>query len=152
MHTRTPFSSRQWRPAWWWLTAAAAGALLVASGCGKKPSTEGGGSGSAGSGSAGSGSAGSAPPPTDRSAAVKKWLPEFKPSTLSEEQQTTELKWFQDAAKPFAGMKIKVVSETIDTHVYESKTLAKAFTELTGIEVTHDIIQEGDVIEKLQTQ
>ena len=48
---------------------------------------------------------------------------------------------------------IKVVSETIDTHVYESKTLAaKAFSEITGIKVIHDIIQEGDVIEKLQTQ
>ena len=45
-----------------------------------------------------------------------------------------------------------MVSETIDTHVYESKTLAKAFEEITGIKVKHDIIQEGDVIEKLQTQ
>jgi glycerol transport system substrate-binding protein len=45
-----------------------------------------------------------------------------------------------------------VVSETIDTHVYESKTMAKAFEEITGIKVKHDLIQEGDVIEKLQTQ
>ena len=30
--------------------------------------------------------------------------------------------------------------------------LAKAFTEITGIKLTHDIIQEGDVVEKLQTQ
>jgi hypothetical protein len=44
------------------------------------------------------------------------------------------------------------VSETIDTHVYESQVLAKAFTEITGIEVTHDLIGEGDVVEKLQTQ
>ena len=29
---------------------------------------------------------------------------------------------------------------------------AKAFTEITGIKVTHDIIQEGDVVEKIQTQ
>ncbi|MEB0102567.1 ABC transporter substrate-binding protein, partial [Pseudomonas sp. CCI3.2] len=28
---------------------------------------------------------------------------------------------------------------------------AKAFTEITGIKVTHDVMQEGDVIEKLQT-
>jgi glycerol transport system substrate-binding protein len=46
---------------------------------------------------------------------------------------------------------IAAVSETIDTHVYESKTLAKAFKEITGIEVKHDIIQGGDVVEKLQT-
>ena len=49
-------------------------------------------------------------------------------------------------------MDIKVVSETIDTHVYESQTMAKAFSEITGINLTHDLIQEGDVIEKLQTQ
>jgi glycerol transport system substrate-binding protein len=88
----------------------------------------------------------------DRSAAIEKWAGELQPSTLSREQQVEELRWFQEAAKPFAGMSIKVVSETIDTHVYESKTLAKAFTEITGITVTHDLLQEGDVIEKLQTQ
>jgi glycerol transport system substrate-binding protein len=43
-------------------------------------------------------------------------------------------------------------SETIPTHEYESKVLAKAFEEITGIKVTHDLIQEGDVIEKLQIQ
>ncbi|HCW69233.1 MAG TPA: ABC transporter substrate-binding protein, partial [Thalassospira lucentensis] len=34
----------------------------------------------------------------------------------------------------------------------ESKVLAKAFSEITGINITHDLIGEGDVIEKLQTQ
>ncbi|PID46282.1 MAG: ABC transporter substrate-binding protein [Proteobacteria bacterium] len=77
---------------------------------------------------------------------------EFQPSTLSQEDQLKEMQWFVDAAKPFKGMKINVVSETIATHEYEAKTLAKAFTELTGIEVTHDLIGEGDVVEKLQTQ
>lgn len=56
------------------------------------------------------------------------------------------------AAAFFKGMEIRVVSETIPTHEYESKVLAKAFTEITGIKVTHDLIQEGDVIEKLQIQ
>ena len=32
------------------------------------------------------------------------------------------------------------------------KTLAKAFNEITGIKVKHDLIQEGDVVEKIQTQ
>jgi glycerol transport system substrate-binding protein len=73
-------------------------------------------------------------------------------STLSREEQEAELKWFMDAAAPFAGMEIKVVSETITTHEYESKVLAPAFTALTGIKVTHDLIGEGDVVEKLQTQ
>ena len=86
-------------------------------------------------------------------AAAKKWVDsEFQPSTLSKAEQMKEMEWFINAAKPFKGMKIKVVSETIPTHEYESKVLAKAFTEITGIEVTHDLIQEGDVIEKLQTQ
>ena len=86
-------------------------------------------------------------------AAAKKWVDnEFQPSTLTKEQQMKEMEWFIKAAEPFKGMHIKVVSETIPTHAYESKTLAKAFEEITGIHVTHDVIQEGDVVEKLQTQ
>ncbi|MFZ1426197.1 MAG: ABC transporter substrate-binding protein [Geminicoccaceae bacterium] len=85
-------------------------------------------------------------------ATINKWIDEFQPSTLSRDAQIQELTWFQEAAKPFKGMDIKVVSETIDTHVYESQTLAKAFSEITGVNLTHDLIQEGDVIEKLQTQ
>ena len=86
-------------------------------------------------------------------AAAKKWVEkEFQPSTLSKAEQLKEMEWFIKAAKPFKGMHIKVVSETIPTHEYESKVLAKAFEEITGIKVSHDLIQEGDVIEKLQTQ
>jgi glycerol transport system substrate-binding protein len=85
--------------------------------------------------------------------AAQTWVDnEFQPSTLTKDQQMEEMKFFVDAAKPYAGMDINVVSETIDTHVYETKTLAKAFREITGINLKHDIIQEGDVIEKLQTQ
>ena len=88
-------------------------------------------------------------------AAAKRWVDtEFQPSTLSKEQQLAEMRWFiQTAAKLKArGVKeISVVSETINTHSYESKTLARAFTEITGIKVRHDLIQEGDVVEKLQT-
>ena len=85
--------------------------------------------------------------------AAEKWVDqEFQPSTLSREKQLEEMKWFREAAKPFRGTTINVVSETIDTHAYEAKTMAKAFEEITGIKVKHDLIQEGDVIEKLQTQ
>ncbi len=85
--------------------------------------------------------------------AAKKWVDsEFQPSTLSKEEQLKEMEWFINAAKPFAGQETNVVSETITTHEYESKTLTKAFTEITGIKVKHDIIQEGDVVEKIQTQ
>lgn len=73
-------------------------------------------------------------------------------SVLTPAQQKAEMQWFIDAAKPFAGMEIKVVSETITTHEYEAKVLAKAFSDITGIKVTHDLIGEGDVVEKLQTQ
>jgi len=73
-------------------------------------------------------------------------------STLDRAAQEAEMQWFIDAAKPYAGMEIKVVSETITTHEYESKVLAPAFTAITGIKVTHDLIGEGDVVEKLQTQ
>src|SRR3954453_14648798 len=80
-------------------------------------------------------------------ATAQKWIDnEFQPSTLSKADQLKELQWFEKAAQPFKGMEINVVSETITTHEYEAATLAKAFTEITGIKVKHDIIQEGDVV------
>ena len=89
----------------------------------------------------------------DYAAAAARWVDsEFQPSTLTREEQLAELAWFTQAAAPFRGMRISVVSETLTTHQYESEVLARAFQEITGIEVTHDLIQEGDVIEKLQTQ
>ncbi|CFN65229.1 ABC transporter substrate-binding protein [Bordetella pertussis] len=86
---------------------------------------------------------------------AKKWVDsEFQPSSLSKDQQMAEMKWFIDAAEKLKAKgvsEINVVSETITTHEYEAKTLARAFTEITGIKVNHDLIQEGDVVEKLQT-
>src|SRR5471030_1765739 len=85
-------------------------------------------------------------------AAAKKWIDaEFQPSTLSKDDQMKEMQWFIKAAAPFKGMEINTVSETLTVHEYESKTLAKAFEEITGIKVKHDIIQEGDLVEKMQT-
>ncbi|MCP2361541.1 glycerol transport system substrate-binding protein [Nonomuraea thailandensis] len=89
----------------------------------------------------------------DGKAAAQRWVSqEFTPSTLSKEQQLAEMDWFIKAAAPYRGMQINVVSETITTHEYESQQLAKAFTEITGVRIKHDLIQEGDVVEKLQTQ
>ena len=48
-------------------------------------------------------------------------------------------------------MTLKVVSEGIPTHVYESKTLTKAFEDITGIKVQHQIIGEGDVVMAITT-
>jgi len=88
-------------------------------------------------------------------AAARRWVAsEFQPSTLSQEQQLAEMRWFIDAANRLKAQgvrEISVVSETLTTHEYESKTLAKAFEEITGIRVKHDLLQEGDVVEKLQT-
>ena len=66
-------------------------------------------------------------------AAAEKWIDEeFQPSTLSREEQLAEMEWFINAAQPFAGMEINVLSETIPTHTYESEVLAQAFFEITG--------------------
>src|SRR4051794_11391431 len=85
--------------------------------------------------------------------AAKKWIDsEFQPSTLSKEEQLKEMQWFIKAAEPFKGMEINVLSETIPTHDYESKVLAKAFFEITGIKVNHQELGEGEVVQAVQTQ
>jgi glycerol transport system substrate-binding protein len=84
---------------------------------------------------------------------AKKWVDtEFQPSTLSKEEQIKEMEWFIKAAQPFKGMEINVLSETIPTHEYESKTLTKAFEEITGIKVNHQLLGEGEVVQAVQTQ
>src|SRR5207244_12227573 len=85
-------------------------------------------------------------------AEAKKWIDrECPPSTVSKDEQMGEMKWCIEAAKKLQAKGVKeisVVSETLTTHEYESKTLAKAFEEIRGIKVKHDIIQEGDVVGK----
>ncbi|PJK27479.1 ABC transporter substrate-binding protein [Minwuia thermotolerans] len=84
---------------------------------------------------------------------AKKWIDnEFQPSTLTKEEQQAELEWFIKAAEPFKGMEINVLSETIPTHEYESKVLTKAFEEITGIKVNHQLLGEGEVVQAVQTQ
>jgi len=86
-------------------------------------------------------------------ARAEQWLDqEFSNSTLSKEEALAEMQWFIDAGAQFEGTDISVVSETIGTHEYESKVLTEAFADITGINVTHDLIGEGDVIERLQTE
>ncbi|MDJ0739651.1 MAG: ABC transporter substrate-binding protein [Gammaproteobacteria bacterium] len=85
--------------------------------------------------------------------AAKKWIDnEFQPSVLSKQEQMDEMAWFAKAAAPFKGMEINVLSETIPTHEYESKTLTKAFEEITGIKVNHQLLGEGEVVQAVQTQ
>lgn len=86
-------------------------------------------------------------------AAAQKWIDEeFQPSVLSKAEQLAEMEWFINAADPFKGMEINVLSEGIPTHSYESEVLTKAFEEITGIKVNHQILGEGEVVQAVQTQ
>ena len=77
--------------------------------------------------------------------AAKKWIDqEFQPSVLTKDEQLAEMQWFINAAQPFSGMEINVLSEGIPTHSYESEVLAKAFEEITGIKVNHQILDFKD--------
>ena len=93
-----------------------------------------------------------APALADMEAAIQFLDEEIERSALTREEQEAEMQWFVDAAQPFQGMEINVASEGINTHTYESQVLAPAFSAITGINVTHDLIGEGPVVEKLQTQ
>lgn len=84
--------------------------------------------------------------------AIQKWAREFEPSVFSEEERIAELRWFSEVAAPFRGRKIKSVAEDIKTHFWESEVLTKAFEEVTGIHVEHEIIGEGSVVERLVEQ
>ncbi|GAA3926440.1 ABC transporter substrate-binding protein [Litoribacillus peritrichatus] len=91
--------------------------------------------------------------PAEREKLIQYWLDkEFAQSTLTRAQQTEEMRWLAKAAMPYQGMKIRVVSERIDTHWYEANTLAKAFEDITGIRVYHELTGEDDVIKKISTQ
>ena len=86
-------------------------------------------------------------------AEAEKWIDEeFRPSTLSKADQMQEMEWFVKAAESFQGMEINVLSETIPTHEYESKVLTRAFEEITGIKVNHQLLGEGEVVQAVQTQ
>ncbi len=86
-------------------------------------------------------------------AEAEKWVDEeFQPSTLSRDEQLQEMEWFITAAQPFQGLEINVLSETIPTHEYESKVLTRAFEEITGIKVNHQLLGEGEVVQAVQTQ
>ena len=84
--------------------------------------------------------------------AIDKWIEEFQPSVLTRDEMRRELEWFAAAGSPFRGMEIKSVAEGIKTHVWESDVLTRAFREITGIEVIHDIIGEGELVDRIQRQ
>lgn len=77
---------------------------------------------------------------------------EFQPSSLNQTQQMREMLWFIQAAEKLKQrglQKIRVVSEIIPTHEYESRVLTKAFTDITGIAVEHQLLSEGELVDRL---
>lgn len=89
----------------------------------------------------------------ERMAAAERIIDEVFPrSTLSREEQLEEMRFFIEASEPYRGMSINTVAESLPTHVFESTVMAEAFEELTGISVEHSIIQEGDLVEQMQTE
>ncbi|MDA3922196.1 MAG: extracellular solute-binding protein [Salinisphaera sp.] len=85
--------------------------------------------------------------------AAKNWVDDFlQPSTLTKDQQMKEMQFFVDAAKPYRGMNVTAISEVTGTHQFEANILTKAFEQITGIKVKHDVMQEGETVSKLETQ
>ena len=85
--------------------------------------------------------------------AAKKWVDsEFQPSTLGKDEQMAEMEWFIKAATPFKGMTVSTVSEILSIHDYESKTLTKAFADITGIQVNHELMDEGLLVDKIEVE
>lgn len=51
-------------------------------------------------------------------AAAQKWIDEeFQPSALTKDEQLAEMQWFINAAEPYKGMEINVLSEGIPRRV-----------------------------------
>jgi glycerol transport system substrate-binding protein len=134
-------------------SAVALAAALVVVGCGKKEATP---PPAAAPGATAPATAAPAAAPAATAGgteAAKRWIDtEFQPSVLSKEDQAKEMDWFIKAAAPLKGLEVNVLSETIPTHEYESKTLTKAFFEITGIKVNHQLLGEGEVVQAVQTQ
>jgi glycerol transport system substrate-binding protein len=85
--------------------------------------------------------------------AAQKWIDsEFQPSTLSKDEQMAEMEWFIKAAAPYKGMTLSTISEILSIHAYESKTLTKAFGEITGITVNHQLLDEGLLVDKIELE
>lgn len=74
----------------------------------------------------------------------------FPRSTLSPAEQRAEMIWFAQAAQPYQGITLRTVAEQLTTHAYEAEILAPVFEALTGIRVEHQLIPEGELVERLQ--
>ena len=85
-------------------------------------------------------------------AAAQRWVERSSASTLTPEEQLAELQWFIEGRRAVPGNgDQRRLGDDHDARVRVAGA-TQAFEEITGISVTHDLIAEGDVIEKLQTQ
>ncbi len=85
-------------------------------------------------------------------AAVIKWARIFSPSVLTIEDRLDELNWFYETCQQFHGDSVYSVGEEIETSFWESQVLTRAFNEITGIKVKHDVINESELISRLMKQ
>jgi len=79
-------------------------------------------------------------------ASIAKWTEIFQPSVLDETARRNELFWFASASEGLRGITIMSAAENIETHYWESRVLARAFEDITGIKVIHKIIPEGNLV------
>ena len=77
---------------------------------------------------------------------IEKWVDIFQPSVLTREQRIKELRWFKESAQDLRGVTVRSVAENIESHFYESRVLARAFEDITGIKVIHQVIPEGHLV------
>jgi len=84
--------------------------------------------------------------------AIEKWAEIFQPSVFCYKERLDELNWFSNAASNLRGIRIRSTAEHIETHYWESRVLARAFEQITGIEVNHVIIGEGEVVVGIMEQ
>jgi len=88
----------------------------------------------------------------DMDAAQRYIADEWGTSTLTTDQKIAEMQWYIDAASSLQGTEINVLSDGIPVHKYDAEVLAVAFEAITGIKVTHEVVDEAGVVERIQTQ
>ncbi len=92
----------------------------------------------------------------DSAAVVDAVAGQFVRSALSAAELRTELRWFRQTARPLAarlgGAEIRSCSEPLPVHEYERDVLAPLFHKLTGIKVRHDLLHEGEVVNRFSKQ
>ncbi len=49
-------------------------------------------------------------------------------------------------------MKLSTVSEILSIHDYESQALTKSFAEITGIQVSHELMDGGLLVDKIKVE